>query len=173
MNKFIISAFIASLACVSMPSLAEESPVERYRSGTVSLMGGMNYTTGLSGNTSGTALFSADLREVVLDGLLIDEKIAVVSTPIGFSNRNQTNVAVGAGVGWVVPMASHLAFVPMVDFGTVIGTPVSNVSGTLGLDIFPGKNGFIEPYVSLGGMFGGNGASMGTFGAGYRLGVVF
>lgn len=85
-------------------------------------------------------------------------------------------VVAGIGLGGVVPVSSRLALSPMgrLTFDAPFnGGLVVLIMGELPFTIFLGRNGYIEPYVTMGtGIVNGLGGLF-VIGAGYRLGVVF
>ena len=181
---------LATLA-IATPASADETPVEYYRHQSISLTAGMDFFsfaapgqwTGLAtefGNTSavGVVGLGASARGV-FSGVTVGAEFGVLY----YNGLTQNAILYpGFSVGYAIPLMDRLALTPM--FHAIFAAPTGGVGasttiqldGEVGLEIFLGKHGFIEPVISMGDLHDtGVPTSQDAFifGVGYRLGVTF
>jgi hypothetical protein len=160
----------------------KESPVHAYQNGTFSLLAGTGYSaTGAGGGflsgggaPQGFVQMGIDTRLTFEPGFVLNARVGLLHPTGGKS----TNIGPGVGVGAVLPISDWAAFVPMLDLNIAFDSKASGVgflpSGTLAVDLFAGRHGFVELYVSGGAIFDSSGGPVGgLMVGGYRLGVMF
>lgn len=160
------------------------TPVQAYKRGTFSLLAGTGYATtvgsggvvsGGGGGSQGFVQVGVDARRTFAPGLVVNGRLGLQHA----NAQGGTNIGTGLGVGAVIPISDWAAFLPMLDMNIAIDTTARQgfgiaPLGTMAVDLFPGRHGFVE-------LYGGGGVLLGSSGGptaavmilGYRLGVMF
>ena len=164
-------------------STPPESPVARYRRMSVSLLSdaGAGFTFESDVNVAALA-FGVSAR-LVVRGFLVGAQLTVAYEKQTSSNASLELGALEPGLtlGYVIPASDRVAVTPAVHVLSYVPfTPNSNVgssmqlTGEVGVSIFLGHNGFLEPYLALGDYQQFSpGTAWFILSVGYRLGVVF
>jgi hypothetical protein len=162
----------------------DDSPVQAYKRGTFSLLAGTGYATtvgsgglisGAGGGSQGFVSMGVDARRTFAPGLVLNGRLGLLHA----NARGGTNIGSGLGVGAVIPLSDWAAFLPMFDVNIAIDTTARqgfgiSPLGTLAIDLFPGRHGFVELYGSGGALLASTGGSaLAVMILGYRLGVMF
>lgn len=184
-----VGAFLVATLGIPSARAAENTgkeltPVQAYKQGTFSLLAGTGYGTtvgsggivsGSGGGSQGFVQMGFDARRTFAPGLLINGRLG-----LQYPNADAgTNIGTGLGVGAVISLSDWAAFVPMLDMNIAIDTTARRgfgiaPLGTLAVDLFAGRHGFVE-------LYGGGGVLLASSGGptsavmilGYRLGVMF
>jgi len=157
----------------------------------VSLVSGMDFVSFLAPN--GWTGLATDFGPGGADGVLgLNASARVVFSGIVFGAQfgafyvngitSKTVLYPGFSIGYAIPLIDRLALTPSFHTEFLISTAsnssaVVQLTGEVGLEVFLGKHGFIEPVISMGDLqntgAGTSGQATFIFGVGYRLGVVF
>jgi len=171
------------------PASAEDphaNPVERYRSGTISLLAGSGGAIAASqgalvavlgnGTAQAGVTLGVHLRGVFSGGVTLGGRLGML-----YPSSDGVAIDAGVGGGYAIVLGAQVALTPFVEFGVGVTTGPANTPliitsrGGVALQIFLGDHGFIEPFVGGGAIINTSrdGRAAGVINAGYRLGVVF
>lgn len=190
MRSALLVPCAAAALAISAPASADQTPIDYYRTRSVSLTLGLDYSLGGQlqwgglatqfGTTGAAGIFGLGAAaRVVVSGIVLGAELGVT-----YIDKLVTSAVFFPGflVGYAAPLTDRVALTPAFHGDFLISTApgsslLAQLTGELGLEVLLGKHGYIEPVLSMGALqntgAGKSGDATFVFGVGYRLGVVF